>query len=393
MEKLAVLCDIVGEHGGAERYWATVLPELQQRYETLLFARAVESHWTGVPQATPIACSDENSEPSEAAAARVREALAGCDVVVTANVFDSSVLEAVRASASRWIARIHDHRAFCPNGNKVFPQFAAVCTAPMGAACTVNSALRGCIHGPRRSSLEIISRRLRTRDAIAGADAVLVSSEYMRGLCVQNGIPANIIHITPPPLADDFFTGPTVPSGHDVLFFGRATLEKGLRSLIAAIGNIDRVVRPRLKVASRLTVTETDLLQTLAAKHGVDLQLLGWLSQAALRNAIDSAYIVALPSLWPEPFGLSGTQALARSRPVVAYDVGGVAEWIDGGGIAVPRADAHALGEAITKLCSDGDLWSRLSSGARENAQRYRLDRHMRMLCELLSAREGRRIA
>lgn len=392
-ERIAVLCDAIGEIGGAEHYWLTVLPALNQTNEVRLFARFVTLPLPAGLNATEISWADEHDEPNGAAAKRVSEEIEGCSAVITANVLDSAVLEAVRASGARWIVRIHDHRPFCPNGNKVFPQFPAICTAAMGRACAVNTALRGCVQGPRRSSLDLIARRMRVRDAIAKADAVIVSSEYMRALCMQNGIPAHIVQITPPPLADDFLSATSAPTTRDVLFFGRATAEKGLLSLMRAIGTIERTSRPPLAVAARVDEREAAALHAAAKQTGVNLSLLGYLSQAKLKEAIDAARIVALPSLWPEPFGLAGTQAQARARPVVAYDVGGVREWIERGGIAVRRGDERALGRAISSLSSDDTLWSELSRHARENAQAYRLERHLAALTGIISPSLRKEIA
>ena len=40
---------------------------------------------------------------------------------------------------------------------------------------------------------------------------------------------------------------------------------------------------------------------------------------------------MAVPSLWPEPFGLVGLDAASLGRPAVAFDVGGIGEWLTDG--------------------------------------------------------------
>ena len=67
-----------------------------------------------------------------------------------------------------------------------------------------------------------------------------------------------------------------------------------------------------------------------------------------MRAAYDAATLVAMPSLWGEPFGLVGIEAFARGRPVVAYDAGAISEWLcasSGGGRVVPLGDEQALAQ------------------------------------------------
>jgi glycosyltransferase involved in cell wall biosynthesis len=45
----------------------------------------------------------------------------------------------------------------------------------------------------------------------------------------------------------------------------------------------------------------------------------------------DSGRIVVVPSLWPEPFGMVGIEAMRRARPVVGARHGGIPEWLTHG--------------------------------------------------------------
>jgi glycosyltransferase involved in cell wall biosynthesis len=40
-----------------------------------------------------------------------------------------------------------------------------------------------------------------------------------------------------------------------------------------------------------------------------------------------SAGAVVMPSRWDEAFGMVGIEAFAQGTPVLAYNVGGIAEW------------------------------------------------------------------
>jgi glycosyltransferase involved in cell wall biosynthesis len=396
MRAVTVLCDRVGDVGGAERYWETVLPALAERgtrVRVLAREAAPETTVAGEPVRV-IPWADEHGAPSAAAAREVAEELR-CerpDAVVTASVFDTAVLDAVRGAPARWFVRIHDHRAFCPTGDRVFPQFEAPCGAPMGLACRCATLLRGCVHGPRPASLRRIAAREAVRDRIARADGVLVSSEHMRATCAGNGIAAARIAITPPPLPDAAFA--TRPAGRPampaLLFASRLTPRKGLRSLLRALARLPRAERPRLIVAGEGPAEERDA-RAQAAGDGVEVEWRGKLSAAELRAAIDAADAVAVPSLWPEPFGLLGIEAQARGRPAVAYRAGGIGDWIAGAGIAVPRGDEGALAAAIRTVL-DRYAWPQFAFAARNRAEAYRLGPHVARLVELLEPLTKERI-
>jgi glycosyltransferase involved in cell wall biosynthesis len=392
MRTITVLCDRVVDAGGAERYWETVLPALTARNARVrVLAREVAGGTRFAEDARAIEWADEDGAPSAGAAREVAELLRRepSDVVVTASVFDTAVLDAVRAYAPRWFVRVHDHRAFCPTGDRVYPQFEAVCSAAMGAACRGATIVRGCVHGPRPSSFRRIAAREALRDRIARADGVLVSSEHMRATVVANGIRASRVAITPPPLPDEAYApAPRErPSARTLLFASRLTPRKGLRSLLRALVQIAPPERPRLVVAAEGEAEERDA-RAQAARDDVAVEWRGKLSAADLRAAIDGADAVAVPSLWPEPFGLVGIEAQARGRPAVAYQVGGIDDWIAGAGIAVRRGDEDALAAAIRTVL-DESIWPRLSAAARVRAENNRLGAHVERLLDIF---EGARV-
>jgi glycosyltransferase involved in cell wall biosynthesis len=394
MGTLAVLCDRIAATGGAERYWETVITGLAARnIRVRVLARVVDDRAGFAPEVRGIAWADETSAPSADAARAVAAVLRDDppDVVVTASVFDVAVLDEVRANARRWIVRVHDHRAFCPTGDRVYPQFEDVCASPMGGACRAAAVVRGCVHGPRASSFQRITARETLRNRLRTADGVLVSSEHMRQTCVANGIDARRIEITPPPLPDDAYAStpaprPRVPT---VLFASRLTPRKGLRSLLAALARLPRAERPRLVIAGEGEAEEREA-RAQAARDGIEADWRGKLSSAEMRDAIDGADVVAVPSLWPEPFGLVGIEAQARGRPAVAYQAGGIGEWIEGAGIAVRRGDEASLAGAIRQILDEG-TWRPLAEGARRRAEEYRVRPHLDRLLHILGTNGGER--
>jgi glycosyltransferase involved in cell wall biosynthesis len=362
-----------------------VLPELGRAgVAVTVLARAVTDPYAFGVVAEQVEWGGDEGPPDPAAAkdvARVIETLQP-DVVLLSNVYDVGVLRAVRA-APRVVARIHDHRMFCPHGDRIYPQFRAVCRQPMGTACVVNAVVHGCVQGIHPATLRRLHAREHQRDAVREFDAITVGSDFMARSCARNGIERDRIAVLPPPIDPrslDAIPAP-LPADRRVLFAGRLVRDKGLRSLVRAVGLIPRELRPILDVAGKPTA-ESASIEELAPKLGVQMNLLGRLTPKQIDRAIDAARAVAVPSLWPEPFGMVGIEAQARGRPAVAYAVGGIPEWIAGAGIAVPRGDEHALAEAIVEVLDD-TRWHEYAVVARGRASAYLPSAHVAKLLEV----------
>jgi glycosyltransferase involved in cell wall biosynthesis len=89
-----------------------------------------------------------------------------------------------------------------------------------------------------------------------------------------------------------------------------------------------------------------------------------------------------VPSVWPEPFGLVGLEAAVFGVPAVAFDVGGIREWLTDGasGRLVTRGDTAAMGDAIAALLRDSSERARLGAGARAASARLSPEAHLARL-------------
>jgi glycosyltransferase involved in cell wall biosynthesis len=95
---------------------------------------------------------------------------------------------------------------------------------------------------------------------------------------------------------------------------------------------------------------------------------------------LQRASVAALPSVWPEPFGLVGLEAAAFGVPSIAFDVGGIGQWLADGenGVLVPAPPApEPFGEALARLLDNPRLLSKLRAGARQAAAKMPLSAHL----------------
>jgi glycosyltransferase involved in cell wall biosynthesis len=372
--RILVAAERLGLTGGSERYLEIVLPELVARGATVhVLAREIDTVPAGVT-AERIVWAREHDEPSATARVAAERALAAFapDVAVPHNVMDAGIVEVLRA-APRLACQIHDHRPFCPNGDRVFPRTGRICTLPIGRACVVHSLTDGCAYGPRPRTLALIRRRERLRDAVAASDVVIFASRYVAELGIRSGLPAERVVDIPLPLPDEAYADRAGdPGSRAIVFAARVVPQKGLDSLVRAVASIAPERRPQVRAFGDGPSLAD--VRAEAARLEVELDAPGVVAQETIRAALDDAALAVLPSLWAEPFGYVGIEAFARGRPVVAYDVGGVRAWLNDGlnGITVRPGDESALGAAIDVLLLDDARRSELAQRARADAERFR---------------------
>jgi glycosyltransferase involved in cell wall biosynthesis len=109
-----------------------------------------------------------------------------------------------------------------------------------------------------------------------------------------------------------------------------------------------------------------------AARHRLE----AWVADVAtLYPALD---ILAVPSIYPEPFGRVSVEAQAVSVPVVSSLAGGLPETFiaDSTGIGVDPGDAYGLARAVLTLAADPERRRRMGTAGRDWAcARFSLER------------------
>ena len=90
--------------------------------------------------------------------------------------------------------------------------------------------------------------------------------------------------------------------------------------------------------------------------------------------------VVALTTRWPDPLPRVVMEAMAASRPVIAYGGGGVPEMVVDGetGVLLDPGDEDGLAAAMVSLARNPSLRTRLGRAGRERAARlFTVDRHV----------------
>lgn len=152
------------------------------------------------------------------------------------------------------------------------------------------------------------------------ADAVITNSHRLRPLA--HGLGARAVHVVGTLLPRAFMTSPpALPERLEtVLFVGRLAAEKRVETVLEAAARLPAL---RFRIAGD---GPQRLLVERAAARLSNLDYLGWLPRHRLRETIDAAQLLVLPSL-VEAFGTAAFEALARGRPALVSAGCGIRDW------------------------------------------------------------------
>ncbi len=224
--------------------------------------------------------------------------------------------------------------------------------------------------------------RQREGAALGAATAIVTTSAWTRRRLVElYELPPHRVYVAEPgaPAAEPVRG---TEAGQTLLCVGAVSFEKGHDILLEALASIAAVPWHCVCVGSldRDPAFVADLRRrSLDAALGERLSFPGPLTGAALDRRYESADLLVLASR-AESYGMVITEALAHGLPVVAGDVGGVAEALGEGtdgtrpGMLVAPEDPAALAAALSGWLADADLRAGLRQAAaarRESLPRW----------------------
>jgi glycosyltransferase involved in cell wall biosynthesis len=76
-----------------------------------------------------------------------------------------------------------------------------------------------------------------------------------------------------------------------------------------------------------------------------------------------------------EGFGIAAVEAMSSGLPVIASDVPGLKEVVEGAGRLVPPGNAEALAQAIDEILRSEQIRQRMAAASRKRAAYFSIDR------------------
>jgi glycosyltransferase involved in cell wall biosynthesis len=106
-----------------------------------------------------------------------------------------------------------------------------------------------------------------------------------------------------------------------------------------------------------------------ACERNEQIKYLGQLPYSDVLFQIRNARVLVFPSIWNETFGRSMIEAFASGTPVIASNIGSMADIVQDGvnGLHFQAGDASDLRQKLIRLFDDGVFYDRACHAARNS--------------------------
>lgn len=290
--------------------------------------------------------------------------------VVHINNFNYQLTPAILVELRQWrkaghscriIFTAHDYQLLCPNHMCMNPNTGALCEKCFSGH--YRNCVRGrCIHGSRVKSLIGAAEATLWKhfDVYSEIDTVICCSGFLKEKMDTNPRFAEktvVLHN----FSDSVEYKATEKKDY-VLYFGRYSAEKGIKTLLTVCRELPEV--------TFVFAGEGPLQSEVDAVRNV--KNVGFQSGGELERLVREARFSVCPSEWYENCPFSVIESLLYGTPVLGADIGGIPELIKAGetGELFESGNAAQMKEKIQTLWSDRELTARYS----ENCRNIRFD-------------------
>ena len=236
-----------------------------------------------------------------------------------------SVYYAAKTAGVPVVQTLHNYRLLCPNA--LFFRDGQVCEDCLGKFIPWSGIRHACYRKSHAASGAVAAmltahRTIHTWTEMV--DTYIALTEFARQKFIEGGLPANKIVVKPNFVHPD--PGIGKGQGGYALFVGRLSVEKGLDTLLAAWGQLESRLPLKIVGDGPLASQVIEATQRLP-----QVEWLGRRPTEEVYALMGEATMLVFPSKWYETFGRVIVEAFAKGTPVIAADIGAIAELVDPG--------------------------------------------------------------
>ncbi|MFE4105280.1 glycosyltransferase family 4 protein [Almyronema epifaneia] len=288
----------------------------------------------------------------------------GCELMHVQNFFpliSPSVYYAAQAEGVPVIQTLRNYRLLCPNA--LFFRQGRVCEDCLGKPVPYPGVLHSC-YRQNRAATAATAAMLVTHQGMGTwhhqVDLYIALTQFARKKFIQGGLPPEKIVVKP----NFVYPDPGVGQGEGgfALYVGRLSVEKGLDTLLAAWQLLQTPMPLKIVGDGPLA----DEVQAVAARLS-NVEWLGRRPMAEVHALMGQAQFLIFPSKWYETFGRVAVEAFAKGTPVVASDLGAIAELVESGhtGVRFRPGNAADLATKVHWMLADTQRLAAMRRAAR----------------------------
>jgi glycosyltransferase involved in cell wall biosynthesis len=205
-------------------------------------------------------------------------------------------------------------------------------------------------------------RVYKLRQVLANANRVIAPAEFVQNWYADHGLETDNVTVLPPGL--DYPAGLQQPRREDkgererplrFGYIGGLSTQKGVHVLLQAFRQLPPTVE--LWVAGDLTF-DPAYVQSLQALATPQVRFVGRLDRSTIWQMLADIDLLIVPSLWYETFAFVISEAFAAGIPVIASDLGVMAERVrhEVDGLLVVPGDVAAMRAALHRFLTEPTL-------------------------------------
>lgn len=303
------------------------------------------------------------------------------------NHLSPSIIRAAKKEGVRVVHRISDFFMFCA-------KYDFLCNNEICEACLhkdYSKALKNkCVKNSIAATfLRVSAMKLYWKIKVFDdVDQYVCTCDFSKNKLIEGGIPSNKISCIPT-FINATQIRPCYENDKYFLFLGRMAHQKGTIYAIEAMNylkNTDFV----LMITGSISDSEEDRkIWEYIKNNDLDKKIIftGFKQGIELENLISKSTCIVSPAIWYENMPNTVIEAYAYGKPVVASNVGSLAEIVEDGktGFLFEMKNSRSLAEKLKCFIDNPNLAHIMGKNAREKCEReYSEDRHFNKLLPVL---------
>ena len=278
------------------------------------------------------------------------------DLIYVHKLAELEVLEQLLLCRRTSVRMVHDHDIYCMRSYKYNYFTRKICTRPASWRCLLPCMAFVVRNTEGSWPVRWVSYKDKKREIRLNHrfDRMLVVTEYMREELLRNGFQAERISLMPPvPLPGESGLRSDFGGRNLILYVGQIVRGKGVDVLLRALAQVKEPFECVILGDGRQRSQCERLSEQLGLSQRV--RFAGFVPQEQLKEYFRQASMVAISSVWPEPIATVGLEVMRYALPVVAFDAGGIRDWlIDGhNGFLVEWMNTALYARRIDELMAD----------------------------------------